>query len=142
MSRRFMPTDAERAQVRKMAGHGLTHAMIARLIRDGISVKTLLRCFPHELEWGRANATAKLAECLYERALAGCVVSTLFWLKCRANWREVNRTEFTGPDGEPLARATGVLIVPATMDAAQWEREVAVAQARLMVTGGKPPSVQ
>lgn len=74
---RFTPTDEERQQVRKMAGHGLTHAMIARLIRDGINVKTLLRHFEHELEWGRANATAKLAECLYERAVGGCTVSTL-----------------------------------------------------------------
>src|SRR5690242_21074041 len=102
MTTRFSPTEEERQQVRKMAGHGLTHAMIACLIRDGINVKTLLRHFGQELEWGRANATAKLAECLYERALAGCVVSTLFWLKCRANWREVQRTELTAADGAPI----------------------------------------
>jgi len=129
MSRLFVLTDAERAQVRKMAGHGLTYVMIARLIRDGINVTTLLRYFAHELEWGRANATAKLAECLYERALNCCVVSTLFWLKCRANWREVSRTELTATDGAPLAPPpTGVLLMPSMMYPLHWEKAVRAGQ--------------
>jgi hypothetical protein len=135
MSKRFVPTPDQRQQVRKLSGFGLTHAMIAALVGDdGIDVNTLTKHFARELEQGRAIATATLAESLYQRALGGCVTSTIFWLKCRANWREVQRHEVTGLDGEALLpRASGVLVVPATMDPAKWEREVASQQQRLMM---------
>lgn len=54
-------------------------------------------------------------------------------LKCRANWREVQRTEITAADGAPLPPPpTGVLLVPAALDPAEWEHIVSKQQAALL----------
>ena len=39
---------------------------------------------------------------LYRKAMSGDNTCMLFWLKCRANWREVSRFEHTGADGQPF----------------------------------------
>jgi hypothetical protein len=139
MTRRFEPTEQERTQVAKMSGFGLPVEMVAALVRHGIAAGTLRRAFKQELERGRASAAAQIAETLFQKALGGDAASIFFYLKCRVpGWREIQRTEVTAADGAPLLpRASGVMIVPATMDAKEWEATVSKQQAALMESRGK-----
>jgi hypothetical protein len=85
---RFHPSDEQRSQVKSMAAFGLRETEIAQLI--GIrSPKTLRKHCRAELDRGAAEANGNVANALYKMAISGkCPVATMFWLKCRAHWRE------------------------------------------------------
>jgi hypothetical protein len=107
------PTDATRALVLHRARLGLPQKMIAAQI--GISPSTLTRHYPDELERGSADGIEKVAGALQQLALGDPAngvpphpASCMFIMKCRAGWRETNRTEITGPDGNPLITAGAV----------------------------------
>jgi len=81
------PDDKTREQVERTAGYGLTHDQIARVI--GVSDETLRKYYREELHLGVAHANAEVAKSLYQRATKDKnVVACIFWLKCRANWKE------------------------------------------------------
>ena len=85
----FEPTDAQRRQVKAMAAYGVPEFDIAKVI--GIAEKTLRKHFWQELETGHIEANAKVAESLFQKAMGngqGAVTAAIFWLKCRAGWRE------------------------------------------------------
>lgn len=75
----------------------------------GISLDTLQRRkkasadFAEALKRGRANVDAYVASRLMEKIKDGDTGSIIFYLKARCGWREVNRTELTGANGEPIA---------------------------------------
>ena len=142
MTRRFVPTDDERSQVAKLSGFGLPHKLICRLIRGGISETTLEARFADDLADGRAKAGAKILATLYSKAIAGDLTAMIFWVKCRLQWREVQRVEMTGADGAPLEHNSGVMLVPAPVTTEQWEKMVAKQQQELGENHGKPPTVQ
>ena len=51
--------------------------------------KTLRKYFHAELERGSVEATAKVAQSLFQIATAGKnVAAAIFWMKARADWRE------------------------------------------------------
>ena len=101
------PTDKDRKQVSLMAGIGLTHDQIAKII--GISDETLRKYYDKELEISAAMMNAQVAQNLFSIATskgAGSVASAIVWMKTRGGWREVERKEITGADGTPIAVAS------------------------------------
>lgn len=99
----FQPTDAQRRQVEAMAGYGIPHDDIARVLT--IDPKTLRKHFRDELATGATKATARVAESLYKKATgdgAAAVTAAIFWLKTRAGWKEPER-ERDAPDA-PLGK--------------------------------------
>ena len=85
---RFKVTEEKRKTVRALAGYGLKHEQIVPIL--GIrSPKTLRKYFQSELESGRAEATAQVAQTLYRMATSGTNPgATIFWLKTQARWSE------------------------------------------------------
>jgi hypothetical protein len=89
--------------VEAMAGCGIPEIKIARKVGErGISPKTLRKHFRRELDTGATNANAAVARSLFNLAISGNVAAAIFWLKCRAGWRETNVVEHTNPQGHPL----------------------------------------
>lgn len=101
---RFLATDAQRAQVKAMAAYGVPQADIGLVI--GCDPKTLRLHFQSELETAAAEANAKVAQSLFKRATEGtgkeAVTAAIFWLKCRAGWRDVS---FSPPGKKEIAQA-------------------------------------
>ena len=92
-----------RRNVEALAGYGVPEVDIAGVI--GIDPKTLRRHYAAELKFGHVKANAKVAENLYRRATGEgreAVIAAIFWLKCRAAWKETSVRELTGKDEEPL----------------------------------------
>jgi len=97
------PDDKSRKQVLLMAGIGLTHDQIAKVML--VSDETLRKYYANELETGAAKMSAAVAQNLYNIATSkdsGAVAAAIFWMKTRAGWRETNRSEITGADGGPV----------------------------------------
>ena len=106
------PTDKDRKQVSLMAGIGLTHNQIAKIV--GISDETLRKYYDKELEVSASMMNAQVAQNLYSIATskgAGAVASAIFWMKTRGGWREVDRKEITGKDGGAITINTNKLDV-------------------------------
>ena len=49
---------------------------------------------------GDAKATAKIAQCLFSRAMSGDTASMIFWMKVRAGWSERVIQQHTGENGD------------------------------------------
>jgi hypothetical protein len=102
---RYRPTDHDRRQVRMMAGMGLTHLEISAVME--ISAPTLRRYFRIELDVGPLEANAQVAASLYRQATDKArpnVVAAIFWLKCRAGWRD-HDTSVLGKKEQQVADA-------------------------------------
>ena len=88
----FQPTAAQREQVKAMAAYGVPREDIARVV--GCSPPTLAKHFWQELETASIEANAKVAQSLFRKAVEGTgkesVTAAIFWLKCRAGWRDVS----------------------------------------------------
>jgi AraC-like DNA-binding protein len=91
MSRpRFAPSDQQRQLVKSLAAYGIGQEEIARKI--GVSSKTLRRHFREELDRGATDANAQVAQTIYKMATSGeFPAASIFWLKCRAGWRQNGR---------------------------------------------------
>ena len=91
MSRpRFAPSDPQRQLVKSLAAYGIRQEEIAGKI--GVSAKTLRRYFREELDRGTTDANAQVAQTMYKMAKSGKFpAATMFWLKCRADWRQNGR---------------------------------------------------
>lgn len=93
----FVPTDTERKQVEAMIGCGLPMVHISALMRDGISEDTLRKYFQKELLIGKAKASLKIGQTIFQKALGGDVTSLIWWSKTQMGWRE-KETETTPAD--------------------------------------------
>ena len=83
----YEPTAQGRRQVEALAGYGVPHHMIARIV--GVAEHTLRKYYDDQLKDGEAKATAKVAQTLFQRATEGReLAACIFWLKARAGWRE------------------------------------------------------
>src|SRR5450631_3991072 len=101
----FEPTEEQRRTVKAMSGFGVPQPDIATHV--GIDPKTLRKHFREELDRGAIEATAKVAQSLFNMATQGNnVAAAIFWMKARAGWREKNQVELSGPDGGPLLHTT------------------------------------
>jgi hypothetical protein len=77
----------QREQVKTLAGYGLTHDEICAVMH--LTGKTLRAHYREELDLGPIEANGEVARALYTNAVKkGNIVAQLFWLKCRAGWRE------------------------------------------------------
>jgi len=106
--------------VEGMAGVGIPQAGIASLTINpttgkGINETTLREHFGQELEAGVHKANTRVGQTLFEKAIGSgpqAVTAAIFWLKCRAGWRE--RIDVA------VDIKGGVLVPPASMSPEQW----------------------
>ncbi len=97
----FQPTKEQRRYVEKLASCGVPQAQIAKVAQ--IDAKTLRKHFRDELDTAAIKANGAVAETAYKMAVGGeRPAMTIFWLKCRAGWKETQVQEHTGRDGEPI----------------------------------------
>ena len=55
------------------------------------------------IEKGRANAVIQVGKAAFQMAVSGKFpVMTMFYLKCRAHWKETHTVEVSGPGGEAV----------------------------------------
>jgi hypothetical protein len=95
------PTDEQRRLVKFLVGMGAKQIEIAQLI--GIrSDKTLRRHFREEINRGVLEANARAAQTLSKKIGEGNVTASIFWLKCRGNWREEGPIEPKSPVVAPF----------------------------------------
>lgn len=108
MARRKMNVTAE--QLEELARSGLSVAQIAGSL--GMSESTLRNRLRESealqlaIDKGRADSVEKVANKLFEAAMNGNVTAMIFFLKCRAGWKETERHELTGADGEAVTIET------------------------------------
>lgn len=95
------PTEATRATAEALAGvAGFRQAEIAAFL--GITEKTLRKHYRAELDRATVTAVAKVAETLFQKAIAGDVTAMIFWLKARAGWSD--KPTDSGDDAPPPTR--------------------------------------
>ena len=82
----YVPTQKDRDLVRTLSGIGVPQRDIALLV--GITKPTLHKHFREDLDRGMAEANAKVAKTLYERAISGDLGAAIFWAKARMGWSE------------------------------------------------------
>lgn len=106
----WIPPEPEKVEA--LAARGLTEEQIAHCL--GISQETLIQKkkiyseFSEAIKRGKAKGIGEIANRLYENAKNGNVVAQIFFLKCRAGWKEVEVREITGKDGRPVRIAPEV----------------------------------
>jgi hypothetical protein len=95
------PTAEQRKQVEAMAGYGIPHDDIARVL--SISKPTLQKHYRDELDTGHVKANAKVADNLFKIATGQgreAVTAAIFWLKVRAGWSEYAPSPLPPPLGK------------------------------------------
>jgi hypothetical protein len=106
-SHAFVPSAEQRRIVQQLAAFGIPHAEMLPLVLDArgkpIGLKTLRKHFHDELAQGEVKANSRVAQCLFKKATGGDTIAMIFWLKCRASWRDhPPRIEVTGANGGPI----------------------------------------
>ena len=92
------PTEEQRRMVKTMTAMGAKQQDVAA--RIGVrSPKTLRKYFRNELDQGGSEANLSVAQALFKKAKEGDVKAAMFWLRCRAGWRD--RPDFDGPAAAP-----------------------------------------
>ena len=102
----FEPTAQERKQVEAMAGVGLPHDQIGALVRDGVCTDVIRQYFAKELKAGKAKASAKIGQTLFNRAIGGETAALIWWTKSQMGWKEKRELDISNPDGtmRPISR--------------------------------------
>ena len=96
-----LPNEDTRNKVYTLSTVGTRHEDIASVL--GISHDTLVKYYKEELDKGRIEANASVAETLFKQAKEGNTTAMIFWLKSRAKWKETSQHEISGnPDGTPV----------------------------------------
>lgn len=100
MSHEHKPSKETQHIVETSSGLGLPHEQIAALI--GIDDKTLRKHYREQLDVGKAKASAKVAQTLFNKALSGDTTAMIWWSKAQMRWCEVQRHELTGANGSAI----------------------------------------
>jgi hypothetical protein len=96
-----LKTEDTRIKVYTLSTVGTRHEDIASVLN--ISHDTLVKYYKEELDKGRIEANASVAETLFKQAKEGNTTAMIFWLKSRAKWKESTQHEISGnPDGSPV----------------------------------------
>jgi len=96
-----LATETTRNKVYILSTVGTRHEDIATVL--SISHDTLVKYYKEELDKGRIEANASVAETLFKQAKEGNTTAMIFWLKSRAKWKETSQHEISGnPDGTPV----------------------------------------
>jgi hypothetical protein len=107
-----LPEPVSRRQVEAMAAYGVPEADIARVL--GIDPKTLRKHYRDELDTGSIKANSRMAENLYRKAMGDgpqAVTATIFWLKTRAQWKEITVQE-QNITHSPILRIVRHIVTP------------------------------
>jgi transposase len=80
------PTDENRRLVKMLAAVGARVDDIGTKL--GISHDTVQKFYRTELEEGRIDANAQVAQTLFQQAKSGNTAAMIFWMKTRAGWKE------------------------------------------------------
>jgi hypothetical protein len=104
----FKPAAEHRKTAETLAGYGVTHPDICRLIinpKTGqpIDAKTLRDHFREELDRGVIKANAAVAQSLFQKATGNgqqSVTAAIWWSKTRMGWKET--VQHTGPGGAAI----------------------------------------
>jgi hypothetical protein len=91
MADEYIPAQKDRDLVRTLSGIGVPQNDICILV--GVTKPTLHKHFREDLDRGMAEANAKVAKTLYERAISGDLGAAIFWAKARMGWREKQEIE-------------------------------------------------
>ena len=94
---KHIPDDDNRKLVRSLSTVGTKYEDIA--IKLEVSSDTLVKYYKKELDGGRIDANAAIAQSLFTSAKSGNTSAQIFWLKTRAGWKETNALELSGADG-------------------------------------------
>src|SRR5437868_1236361 len=90
---RFRPTDEQRRLVKSLSACGIRQEEIA-LVLGLRSPKSVRKHFRKELDLGAIEANAQVSQTLFKMARSGKhPAATIFWLKTRGGWREVQFVE-------------------------------------------------
>lgn len=92
-----IPTEDTRKLVRSLSAVGTRYVDIA--LKLEITDDTLRKHYKSDLEGGRIDANAQIANTLFQQAKKGNTAAAIFWLKTRAGWKETQVNEVTGSDG-------------------------------------------
>ena len=96
-----LPNADTRNRVYILSTVGTRHEDIATVL--SISHDTLVKYYKEELDKGRIEANASVAETLFKQAKEGNTTAMIFWLKSRAKWKESTQHEISGnADGTPI----------------------------------------
>lgn len=85
----YTPSDKDRYQVKTLAAMHIPDYDIAKVM--GLSQPTLRKYFFEELERSHIEANVRVAQSLFQQATnkdKPNVSAAIFWLKCKAGWRE------------------------------------------------------
>ena len=108
-------TEQQLDEVEKLSGLGLTNEQIASFMK--ISQPTLRKWAGERLEVGKAKALASVSSSLFSAIKKGNITAMIFYLKTQAGWKETERHEHTGPDGEPIqTKATVITSEPMSQE--------------------------
>jgi hypothetical protein len=126
----FEPTQSQRDNVRVAVACGMPQDLVCRQLVNPatgkpIDEKTLRLHFRAELDDGMSTANAMVARSLYLKAMGdgkASVSAAIFWLKCRAGWKEVSVVEQTGLNGGPIQHA-GISVQLTTTDPLEAARQ-------------------
>ena len=126
---RYEPAAGDGAKVKAMAGMGIAHDDIARVM--GISTPTLRRAFRAELGTGKIEANAKIAGALFRMATdpkKPNVAAAIFWAKTQMGWVEPKgprRIDDPLPDpmpSTPLGKKAAAQVAARTaQDGTDWD---------------------
>lgn len=95
-----IPSDETKKLVRNLAAVGVRYVDIAHKL--DITDDTLRKHYKGELEDGRIDANAQIANTLFQQAKKGNMTAAIFWLKTRAGWKETNVTELAAGEGAQI----------------------------------------
>lgn len=103
------PSERTRNMVSAHAIVGTPQEIIADLL--GVDPKTLRKYYRTELTTSAAKATAKIAQSLYQKALAGDISAMIFWMKTKGRWATVKEVDVKSSDGSmsPVDTSSAVL---------------------------------
>lgn len=99
------PSDLTRKLVQTLSAVGITYEDISSKLN--INSDTLTKHYKNQLRDGRVEANAAIAQSLFQSAKDGNTSAQVFWLKTRAQWKEVNTLEVSGLDGGAIQVITG-----------------------------------
>ena len=93
----YQPDEKTRAQIQTMSGMGIPDYDIAKIVQ--LSAPTIRKYYMDALENGHVIANTKVAQSLFEQATKKDkpnISAAIFWLKCRAGWREDSSVDEMG----------------------------------------------
>lgn len=93
----YKPSEEHKRLVASMASVGDPHEKISRVL--GITPKTLRKYYAEELATSAAKADLAVKQKLFQQCMEGNTTALIFWLKCRAGWRQDEVIQHVGADG-------------------------------------------